>query len=280
MKTTSTSASPVASTTIQSVRTKILSESSHGRRNDWLLHPQSSTNYFRAGSLLREVLFPLPRKGPLATSGVSDIIFQKSFFDVLLMLIRNDTLHSSRLARLTADRLTGHSLFFDTRPLNMDDVLFEFLHMETVHAIIGSPNHVALTPEQEQAAVTKLEQIGFSTGYKFVLKLTRDWPRFKDELDCVKFICKEFWASIFKKQVDNLRTNHQGVYVLQDNRFRFLTQVASDTKETYLLPRYIVFACGLIRGALANLGLTVVVTAEVTSPPSTKFQVTVLPKQE
>lgn len=162
----------------------------------------------------------------------------------------------------------------------MDDVVFEFLHMETVHAIIGTPNRVALTADQERAAVTKLEQIGYTTGNKFVSKLTKDWPRFKDELDCVKFICKEFWSSIFKKQIDNLRTNHQGVYVLQDNRFSFLTRIPSDTKETYLLPRYIVFACGLIRGALANLGLNVVVTAEVTTPPSTKFQVTVLQKQE
>lgn len=168
----------------------------------------------------------------------------------------------------------------------MDDVLFELLHMETVHAIMGPPQ--ASRPEVEQKGVpkpqqdvvTRLEQIGYSTGYKFVLKLTKDWPRFKDELDCVKFICKEFWGSIFRKQVDNLRTNHQGVYVLQDNRFRFLAQVASDTKETYLLPRYVVFACGLIRGALANLGLNVVVTAEVLTPPSTKFTLSIIQKQE
>ena len=25
----------------------------------------------------------------------------------------------------------------------------------------------------------------------------------------MKFICKDFWNSVFKKQVDNLRTNHQ-----------------------------------------------------------------------
>lgn len=162
----------------------------------------------------------------------------------------------------------------------MDDMLFELLHRETVHAIIGPPTRQAPRPEQEQEVVTKLEQIGYSTGYKFVLKLTKDWPRFKDELDCVKFICKEFWVSIFRKQVDNLKTNHQGVYVLQDNRFRFLTQVSSDTKETFLLPRYVVFACGLIRGALANLGLTVVVTAEVITPPATKFTVTILQKLE
>lgn len=33
---------------------------------------------------------------------------------------------------------------------------------------------------------------------------------FKDELDLLKFICKDFWGAIFRKQIDNLRTNHQG----------------------------------------------------------------------
>jgi len=34
----------------------------------------------------------------------------------------------------------------------------------------------------------------------------------------MKFICTDFWSSINKKQIDNLRTNHQGVYVLQDRQ--------------------------------------------------------------
>ena len=31
---------------------------------------------------------------------------------------------------------------------------------------------------------------------------------------------------LFKKQADNLKTNHTGTYVIQDNRFRFLTRVS------------------------------------------------------
>ena len=42
-----------------------------------------------------------------------------------------------------------------------------------------------------------------------VFRFTKDCTRFKDELDTMKFICKDFWNSVFKKQVDNLRTNHQ-----------------------------------------------------------------------
>lgn len=42
-------------------------------------------------------------------------------------------------------------------------------------------------------------------------RLTKDTARFKDELDVMKFICKDFWTCVFKKQIDNLRTNHQVV---------------------------------------------------------------------
>ena len=42
-----------------------------------------------------------------------------------------------------------------------------------------------------------------------LLRFTKDTPRFKDDLDIMKFLCQDFWNTVFKKQVDNLRTNHQ-----------------------------------------------------------------------
>lgn len=33
---------------------------------------------------------------------------------------------------------------------------------------------------------------------------------------------------VFKKQVDNLKTNHRGVYVLTDHAFRPLSRMSSD----------------------------------------------------
>lgn len=50
-------------------------------------------------------------------------------------------------------------------------------------------------------------------------RLTRDSPSFKDELDIMKFICKDFWTKVFRRQVDNLRTNHQ-VSMWNINMFR------------------------------------------------------------
>ncbi|KZS13441.1 Trafficking protein particle complex subunit 6B [Daphnia magna] len=105
------------------------------------------------------------------------------------------------------------------------------------------------------------------------MELTKDLSRFKDELEVMKAICKDFWSAVFKKQVDNLRTNHQGVYVLQDNKFRFLASISNSRQYLELAPKYLVFTCGLLRGALASLGLTCIVTAEVTTMPACKFQV-------
>ena len=40
-------------------------------------------------------------------------------------------------------------------------------------------------------------------------RFSRDRPRFNDTLDVIKFLCKDLWTLVFKKQVDNLKTNHR-----------------------------------------------------------------------
>ena len=46
-----------------------------------------------------------------------------------------------------------------------------------------------------------------------VRRYTTDRARFADSLEVIKFICKEFWSEVFKKQVDNLKTNRHRVRV-------------------------------------------------------------------
>ena len=127
----------------------------------------------------------------------------------------------------------------------------------------------------DSTASSKLELLGYNTGYRFIERLARDYPKFKDELDLLKFICKDFWVAVFRKQIDNLRTNHQGVYVLQDNSFKFLSKTSEDRQYLEASPKFVAFTCGLVRGSLANLGVKTVVTAEVTNMPACKFQVQV-----
>lgn len=38
---------------------------------------------------------------------------------------------------------------------------------------------------------------------------SRDRPRFSDHLDVIKFLCKDLWVILFRKQIDNLKTNHR-----------------------------------------------------------------------
>ena len=40
-------------------------------------------------------------------------------------------------------------------------------------------------------------------------RFSRDRPRFNDTLDVIKFLCKDLWQLVFRKQVDNLKTNHR-----------------------------------------------------------------------
>ena len=44
-------------------------------------------------------------------------------------------------------------------------------------------------------------------------RFSRDQPRFSDTLDVIKFLCKDMWTLVFRKQIDNLKTNHR-VWVL------------------------------------------------------------------
>ena len=151
-----------------------------------------------------------------------------------------------------------------------DEVPFQLLHLQLIQTILSK----TAGPDRNKA-LSDVESIGFSTGYRLVEKLTREHPKFKDELDLMKFICKDYWVCIFRKQIDNLRTNHQGVYVLQDKSFKYLQTVSNSKQYFEDSAAFLVFTCGLIRGSLANLGVKSVVTTDVNTLPAVKFQIQV-----
>ncbi|GAA5961806.1 hypothetical protein JCM21900_003316 [Sporobolomyces salmonicolor] len=153
-------------------------------------------------------------------------------------------------------------------------------------------------PESDQAdeAVrTRIDQMGFKVGWATAERLARDRPLFPttpsapstsaapsslppapvpDALEVVKFICKDVWVALYDKQVDNLRTNHRGVYVLLDGRFAPLARVSGAEGEVARWMRFaLAFPAGIIRGALANLGVTATVTGESAGLPQATFQI-------
>lgn len=55
----------------------------------------------------------------------------------------------------------------------------------------------------------RLEGLGFRVGQGLCERFSKDKPRFTEPLDIIKFVCKDLWMAVFKKQIDNLKTNHR-----------------------------------------------------------------------
>jgi len=151
-----------------------------------------------------------------------------------------------------------------------EDILFDFLHMEAVRIF-----HDKDDEKSDSEASSKLENIGFSTGYRLVERLSRESLRHGSQLEVLKYVCRVVWSAVYKKEVNSLRTNNLGLYVLHDDNFRFLSSMARGKQYLEQAPKYLSLACGIVRGALANLGVNSVVTAEVTQLPQCKFEVQV-----
>ncbi|KAI1333765.1 transport protein particle component [Xylariaceae sp. FL0016] len=148
------------------------------------------------------------------------------------------------------------------------------LHMGGGGSIAGTGRK--LDEEEERDAVFfRLEGLGYRVGLGLVERFSRDRPRFNDTLDAIKFVCKDLWMLVFKKQVDNLKTNHRGVYVLTDNSFRPLSRMSTDAggQAVARAQPFLWFPCGILRGALAAMGITATVQAETNELPGAVFQI-------
>ncbi|KAL7959131.1 transport protein particle component [Trichoderma compactum] len=129
--------------------------------------------------------------------------------------------------------------------------------------------------EHLDAMHLRLESQGYRVGQGLVERFSRDRPRFNDTLDVIKFLCKDLWSLVFGKNIDNLKTNHRGVYVLTDNAFRPFSRMSTETGSQAVLRAqpFLWFPCGIIRGALAALGISATVQAEVNELPAAIFQI-------
>ncbi|KAG9693242.1 transport protein particle component, partial [Aureobasidium melanogenum] len=133
----------------------------------------------------------------------------------------------------------------------------------------------------QESVLYRLDSLGYRVGLGLVEKLSQNSPRPTTALDMIKFICKDLWQVVFRKQIDNLKTNHRGTFVLTDNKFLALGRMSVDrgrgargAEEALRKAQpFLYFPCGIIRGALAGFGLTVSVHAETTELPQAIFQI-------
>ena len=133
-----------------------------------------------------------------------------------------------------------------------------------------------------ELAAAKMERLGFGVGFRLCERLAQTKPLGTPslppsagsptsggdpiaamQLEAVKFLCKEFWTEVFRKQIDKLQTNHRGVFVLKDHELRWLRRLPSDDERARVAAiKLLAFPCGLIRGALNNLGIAAVVSCD------------------
>ncbi|CAD6583364.1 MAG: SUMO ligase siz1 [Alectoria sarmentosa] len=101
--------------------------------------------------------------------------------------------------------------------------------------------------EQREAAFRRLETLGYRVGQGLVER----------------------------KQIDNLKTNHRGVYVLTDNSFKPFSRMsmASSSEAVNRALPFLWFPCGVIRGGLASMGISATVQAETSELPAATFQI-------
>ena len=131
------------------------------------------------------------------------------------------------------------------------------------------------TVDPLDVAVSKLESMGFQVGQKLVESRARNAKPMTDTMQVFRFICKDFWSYLFQKQVTRLKSNHFDTYVILDDDFSWIkniTPVGSVDFDAEVL-KFLVFPCGLIRGALSNLGVSCTVNAECDEHPKVKFTV-------
>lgn len=100
--------------------------------------------------------------------------------------------------------------------------------------------------------------------------------QFADVLEIMKFICRDVWSALYGKQVDNLRTNHRGTFVLVDSNFRMVSDMISDRGMNDTVSKslvYLYLPCGIVRGILMNFGIEAEVRAEFNQFPSVTFNI-------
>lgn len=104
------------------------------------------------------------------------------------------------------------------------------------------------------------------------------------------FIFKIFtWITFDYQQNQQFSLLFQGVFVIQDNKFSLIANIAEGTQYLEQIPIYLAMpsgmfylefmnscvSLGIVRGALANLGINARVNASVEKLPIVRFNITI-----
>ncbi|KAM9925316.1 hypothetical protein OXX80_010946 [Metschnikowia pulcherrima] len=120
-------------------------------------------------------------------------------------------------------------------------------------------------------------------GYDLGLRLTEALmykaatkSKIVDVLEIMKFICRDVWRCLYGKQMDNLRTNHRGTFVLIDNKYKVTAGFSSENGKADVVAKartYTYLPCGIIRGILSSFGIDAYVSADNSQFPAVSFNI-------
>ncbi|CCE80198.1 Piso0_003300 [Millerozyma farinosa CBS 7064] len=135
----------------------------------------------------------------------------------------------------------------------------------------------ALEADVTDDVLIRIESYGYTLGLKLAEVLAfQKQTKLLDVLDVMKFVCREVWFCLYGKQMDNLRTNHRGTFVLIDGNYKLIENMTSSkgTPDTLKKSQYYLwFPCGIIRGVLMSFGVEALVHAELSQLPSVTFNI-------
>ena len=120
-------------------------------------------------------------------------------------------------------------------------------------------NYYKLSQETKQNVISKLQAIGNSTGTKLSLNFNKNSNM--SQLMVMKYVCKEVYHNICGRQMDALKTNHQGIYYLLDKQLLANSTIHFDKSLQYYnaneneeqsecLQLYPIFIASVIQGFL------------------------------
>lgn len=118
--------------------------------------------------------------------------------------------------------------------------------------------------KQKDRVFERLYKIGYGIGSKMTeLLIFSNNPNLSfnsmDALGMIRFICKEVWKLVYGKQIDNLKTNHRGIFYLFDYTFPPIQNLSVNGDMGSLLKLvepYLQVPLGVIAGILTSLGMS------------------------
>ncbi|ODV96043.1 hypothetical protein PACTADRAFT_75225 [Pachysolen tannophilus NRRL Y-2460] len=125
-----------------------------------------------------------------------------------------------------------------------------------------------------------LDNFGFQIGKILIeqlifLKNDGISTKMDEILDIMKIIARDVWKMIYQKQIDNLRTNHRGTFVLIDNSHRLISSMYGPDKHR-ISGLYLNFSCGVIKGVLNQSAFKANVEADLKSDGSVHYTIVVI----